>query len=193
MHVITALRERPRGRVEIELDGAPWRVVPADAVVQTGLSVGRALDRETARDLAGALRRSRALGDAVRALRHRDLSRRRLEERLERRGARADARAEALAALERAGLLDDARVAAGRARSLAERGWGDAGIRASLEAEGIDATTLAEALAGLEPERERARRLLGAAPDAKALRRLAARGFDVATLADHAVPFADGP
>jgi SOS response regulatory protein OraA/RecX len=192
VHVITALRERPGGRVEIQLDGAPWRVVPADAVVRAGLSSGRALDRETARELARELRRARALGDAVRVLRHRDLSRRRLEERLERRGARADARAEALATLERAGLVDDARVAAGRAQALAGRGWGDAGIRAALEEEGIERALVAEVLAGLEPERDRARRLLGPAPDARALRRLAAKGFEAATLEDF-TPFADRP
>jgi len=193
VHVITALRERPRGRVEIDLDGAAWRVVPADAVVRAGLSVGRGLDRETAGTLARELRRARALGDALRALGHRDLSRRRLAERLERRGARADTREAALTALERAGLVDDARVAAGRARSLAERGWGDAGIRAALEAEGIDATLVADVLAGLEPEAERARRLLGPAPDTRSLRRLAARGFDASVLEEHGSAFADGP
>src|SRR2546423_10464253 len=105
MPIVTALRERPRGRVEIELDGARWRLVPTDAVVRAGLAVGRPLDRETARSLARELRRSRALGAAARALRHRDLSRRRLEERLARQGAPAGARDEALAALERAGGL----------------------------------------------------------------------------------------
>jgi hypothetical protein len=51
---------------------------------------------------------------------------------------------------------------------------------------------VAEALAGLVPERDRARRLLGPAPDAKGLRRLAAKGFEPATLEDMS-PFADGP
>jgi regulatory protein len=191
VHVVTALRERPRDRVEVHLDGGPWRVVPADAAVRAGLAVGRRLDRDTARALARELRRSRALGDAVRVLRHRDLSRRRLEQRLELRGARPDARAEALATLERAGLVDDARVAAGRAQSLAGRGWGDAAIRAALEEEGIDGELVSDALAGLEPERERARRLLGPVADAKGLRRLAAKGFDATSLEDLA-PFADG-
>jgi hypothetical protein len=57
--VITALREQPRGRVEVDLDGAPWRLVPTEAVVRTGLTVGRTLDRETARTLgscAGQMR-----------------------------------------------------------------------------------------------------------------------------------------
>jgi hypothetical protein len=63
MAVITALREKPRGRVEIHLDGEPWRLVPADAVVRAGLAVGRTLDRATARDLGRELRRARAPGD----------------------------------------------------------------------------------------------------------------------------------
>jgi len=161
-------------------------------VVRASLTVGRPLDRETARTLARELRRAEALGVAVRALRHRDLSRRRLEERLERHGTRADAGAEALAALERAGLVDDARVAAGRAQALAERGYGDAAIRAALEREGLAAELVTEALATLEPEAARAGRLLerrGAG--ARTLRWLAARGFEASTLED-VVGFADG-
>jgi SOS response regulatory protein OraA/RecX len=189
--IVTALRERPRERVEVQLDGAPWRVVPADAIVRAGLVVGRTLDRETARALARELRRSRALTDAVRALRHRDLSRRRLDERLARRGAGADARADALATLERSGLVDDARVAASRARTLAERGYGDAAIRFALEGEQLAPELVEQALAALEPERERVKTLLADSSDRKALRRLAARGFAAETLEDVA-GFANG-
>jgi SOS response regulatory protein OraA/RecX len=189
--VVTALRERPRGRVEVELDGVPWRLVPAEAVVRTGLSVGRALDREAARTLGRELRRLEALGVAVRALRHRDLSRRLLEERLSRRGMRAEAQTDALAALERAGLLDDGRVASSRAEALAARGYGDAAIRFRLEGEGLAAELVAEALAGLESEAVRAGKLLdrrGRGPTA--VRWLASRGFDAGTLEDLA-GFAD--
>lgn len=188
--IVTALREQPRGRVDVELDERPWRVLPAGAVVRAGLMVGRTLDRETARTLARELRASRALADATRALRHRDLSRRRLEERLEQRGAGAAARAAALAILERSGLVDDARVAAARAASLAGRGYGDAAIRFALEGEGVAAELVEAAVAALEPEPERARRLLEPAPDARAVRRLSAKGFDPETLADLA-GFAD--
>ena len=191
MPVVTALRERPRGRVEIELDGALWRLVPTDAVVRAGLVVGRTLDREAARTLGRELRRADALAVALRALRHRDLSRRRIEERLDRRGIRAGAQADALAALEHAGLVDDLRVATLRAQALAERGYGDAAIRVALEAEGLDAAVAGEALAGLEPEAERARRLLEQRRGGTAgLRWLGARGFDAATLED-LLPFAD--
>jgi regulatory protein len=188
--VITALREQQSSKVQVELDGAPWRLVPADAVVRAGLFVGRALDRDAARALGRELRRSQALTDAVRVLRHRDVSRRRLDERLQRRGAPDSARREALDALERAGLVDDARVASGRAAALAERGYGDAAIRFALEGEGIGALVVDEALAGLEPERTRAERLLAGGRDPKALRRLAAKGFDAETLGD-IVGFAD--
>ena len=192
MPVITALRERPRGRVEIDLDGESWRLVPADAVVRTGLVVGRALDRETARALARELRRSEALGVALRALRHRDYSRSRLEARLAERGTSAATLEDALETLERAGLVDDARVSAARAQELARRGFGDAAIRCSLEGEGLAADVVSEALATLEPEPERARTLLderGRTP--KSVRWLAAKGFDAGTLEDLG-GFADG-
>jgi regulatory protein len=181
--VVTALRERPRGQVEVELDGGPWRLVPADAVVRAELRVGRRLDRETARTLARELRRAQAVGIAVQALRHGDRSRRSLEERLARRAVRPDAGEAALEALERAGIVDDARVAAARARSLAERGYGDAAIRFDLERQGIARELADAAVTALEPEPDRARRLAerrgvgtgGAA--AKTARWLAARGF----------------
>jgi regulatory protein len=165
--------------------------VPPDAVVRAGLAVGRTLDRETARALGRELRRAEALGLAVRALRHRDRSRRSLEERLAARGTTAGARADALAALERAGLVDDARFAASRARSLAERGYGDAAIRGALAGEGIEGNELHEALAALEPETDRALRFYesrGGGP--KALRWLATRGFDAAALGERS-GFAD--
>jgi SOS response regulatory protein OraA/RecX len=191
VRVVTGLRERPRGRVEVDLDGVPWRLVPADAVVRSGLAVGRALDRETARALGRELRRSEALDIALRALRYRDQSRRRLEQRLERRGTPEEARAGALEALERAGLVDDARVAAGRARALADRGYGDAAIRFALEAEGLPEADVVEALSRLEPEVERARGLLAARGETlKTVRWLAGKGFDSATLGDVA-GFAD--
>src|SRR5712691_3576611 len=98
----------------------------------------------------------------MRALRYGDYSRSRLEARLASRGARPDTRVDALKALEQAGLVDDARVAVNRAQTLAGRGYGDAAIRFSLEGEGLAAEVVEDALAGLEPELERARRLLGA-------------------------------
>lgn len=173
MRTITALRERPRNRVDVELDGAAWRTLPADAVVRAGLVVGRTLDRATARSLARELRTSDALTRATRALRHRDMSKRALAERLP-----AGGRDAAIDALERSGYVDDGRAAAGRAASLAARGWGDEAIRFRLEQEGFAGEPLEDALAQLEPEPERARALLGSG---KTARWLASHGFEVAS------------
>lgn len=192
MPVVTALRERERSRVEIELDGAPWRLVPTDAVVRSGLFVGRALDRETARTLGRELRRAEALSRALRALTARDRSRRSLEDRLGAAGVTSRPRKEVLETLERAGLVDDDRLAAARAQALAERGYGDAAIRFDLERQGLGGESVAAALAGLEPERERARRLVEQrGRDARAARWLAAKGFEAGTVEDAIGGFAE--
>jgi SOS response regulatory protein OraA/RecX len=189
---VTALRVRPRGRVEVELDGILWRLVPTDAVVRSGLSVGRALDRETARTLGRELRRAEALTRAVRALTARDRSRRSLDDRLGAAGVTAPARREALETLEQAGLVDDDRLAAARAHALAERGYGDAAIRFDLEREGLADESIVAALAGLEPERQRARRLVEQrGRDARAARWLAAKGFDAGAVEDAVGRFAE--
>lgn len=177
MPTVTALRDDRRGRVAVELDGAPWRVLPVDVVVRAGLAEGRLLDRPALRLVRRELRRAEALQVAGRALRHRDLSRRRLAERLE--GAVPPAvAAESLATLERAGLVDDRRVALVRAESLAGRGYGDEAIRHRLRAEGLAEEVAEEAVAGLAPECERAGPLIerrGVGP--RTARYLAGRGF----------------
>ena len=177
MPTVTALRDDRRGRVAVELDGAPWRVLPVDVVVRAGLAEGRLLDRPALRLVRRELRRAEALQVAGRALRHRDLSRRRLAERLD--GAVPPAvAAESLATLERAGLVDDRRVALVRAASLAGRGYGDEAIRHRLRAEGLPEEVAEEAVAGLAPESERAGPLIerrGVGP--RTARYLAGRGF----------------
>ena len=185
MPVVTALRERPRSRVQIELDGGPWRLVPADAVVRAGLRVGAPLDRETARTLGRELRRAKAIGVATSALRYRDHSRRSLEDRLAGRGVAPAAGAAAIAALEQAGLVDDARVASVRAAALASRGYGDSAIRFDLERRGIGGALVDAALAGLDPEPERARAAVARSGGGPATaRRLASRGFDPGVIED---------
>jgi regulatory protein len=146
--------------------------------VRAALSEGLTLDRSALRLLRRELRRAEALGVAGRVLRHRDLSRRRLAQRLERAAVAPAAAEESLAALSRAGLVDDERFARQRAESLAERGYGDAAIRYQLERDGIDPAVAEEALDRLEAESERARGLVdrrGAGP--RTARYLAGKGF----------------
>jgi regulatory protein len=182
---VTSLRERKRGKVEVELDGEPWRVLPATVVVRAELRVGRRLDRESARLLARELRRANALARATRALAARDRSRGELEARLDAAGVSEPAREDALSSLEAAGLLDDARVAESRARELARRGYGDAAIRSDLRLRRIASELAAAAVDELEPEAERVGRAIGGKELTPALlRRLAARGFSRDTLED---------
>ena len=182
---VTALHERKRGKVEVELDGELWRVLPAAVVVRAELRVGRRLDRESARVLARELRRASALARATRALAARDRSRGELEARLDEAGVSGKARDEALSSLEAAGLLDDARVAESRACELARRGYGDAAIRSDLRLRRISSETAAAAIDELEPEAERViRALAGKELTPALLRRLASRGFSRDTLED---------
>jgi SOS response regulatory protein OraA/RecX len=189
--VVTGLRERKRGRVAVELDGRPWRVLPADAVVRAGLAVGRPLDRSTARRLAREIRRARALGAAMRSLAVSDRSARALEQRLARAGHSAAARGDAIASLARAGAVDDVRLAESRAETLARRGYGDAAIRADLRRRLIAPEAAAGAVAGLEPEVLRLQRMLENKSVTPALlRRLAGRGFSRDSLDEVASSFA---
>jgi SOS response regulatory protein OraA/RecX len=188
---VTGLRERKAGRVAIELDGKAWRVLPSDVVVRAALAVGRRLDRPKARELAREPRRAKALASATRSLAASGRSQRDLERRLARAGHPAAARGEALAVLDRAGLLDDSRLAETRAELLARRGYGDAGIRADLQRRLIPEDTANDAVAALEPELERARRLLADQTiTPTVLRRLSGRGFSRETLEDVATAVA---
>jgi SOS response regulatory protein OraA/RecX len=122
--------------------------------------------------------RSDPIDLAAAALRHRDRSRRQVDERLARAGVDDAHRADALDALERIGYVDDARFAGQRAASLAERGYGDDAISALLAADGVAADLAAEAVAALPPEPERAAEIIatmGASPRTAA--RLARKGF----------------
>jgi SOS response regulatory protein OraA/RecX len=119
-----------------------------------------------------------ALAVATRALARRDFSERGLRERLQRAGISPAEAEEAVAALLRAGLVNDGRFALSRAQSLAERGKGDAAIRYDLQQQGLALDEIEPALASLDAERERAERVIARHGDGPATARLLARrGF----------------
>jgi len=162
----------------VELEGEPWRTLPAEVVLSAGLDVGVELDRERARRLRRRLREHEALQRAARAIAHRDLSELELNERLARRNVTAPLRNETVERLVRAGAVDDGRLARGRADLLARRGAGDFLIRHDLEGRGIAPELVEEALAGLEAEHARAQRIVaqrGRGP--RTARYLARKGF----------------
>jgi regulatory protein len=174
---VTALRPQ-RGLVAVELDGRPWRAVPAAAAADARLTLGCELDRERARSLGRALRRHRARNVAVDAVSRREHSRATLAARLERSGVRTHERDDTVEAATRAGLVDDGRFADVRARSLAARGAGNLLVLDDLERKGIDEATARAAVAHLEPEHVRAERIVAARGlSARTVRYLAARGF----------------
>ena len=195
MPTVTALRDDRRGRVAVELDGAPWRVVPVDVVVRAGLAEGRALDRAALRLVRRELRRAEALAVAGRALQRRDLSTRAVAERLERAAVAPAAVEESLDVLTQAGFLDDARFARARAEALAGRGYDDAAIRHDLERRGVAHEVVREALEELDPEPERARRVVERrGRGARTARYLASKGFGQEALEEAGAPdFANDP
>src|SRR5262245_47129910 len=175
---VTALRARDRDRVAVELDGHPWRVLPADAVVRTGLVEGLELERTRLRLLRRELRRSEALATAGRTLRRRDVSTHELDARLARAGVPSAARGDALTLLQTAGVVDDERFADATADALARRGWGDAAIRFRLERLGIEPELARRVCERQDDERVRAGRAIAAR--GRSLRTagfLARRGF----------------
>jgi regulatory protein len=175
---LTALREAGPGRVALEVDGRPWRTVPAAVVARAGLAEGVELDRPTLRRVRSELVRGRALGIAGRALARRELSTEELAGRLARAGVAPAVAEEVREGLVAAGAVDDARYAGTAAESLARRGWGDAAIEARLQAAGVEREGVAEAIAALDPESERARALTARDQDPRrAAARLARRGF----------------
>jgi len=189
---LTAVRRSRPGRVALEIDGRPWRVVPDDVVVRCGLRAGLELGRPLLRDLRRELRRSEALATAVRTVSRRDISAVRLRQRLDARGIASQEAEAAVETLSAAGVVDDDRLARSRARALAQRGWGDAAVTARLEQEGLPSQAVTGALAELPVERERAAELGARTPDRRALwRLLARRGFAPETIEEIVGPLDD--
>ncbi len=115
---------------------------------------------------------------ALRALRHRDRSRRELEQRLEQAGVSPEEREQTLDGLAASGLLSDHRFAVERARGLAARNGSDRLIRADLGRHGIGSDIVSEVVAELEPEGERAARIFQQRGGGdRALRYLSGKGF----------------
>jgi SOS response regulatory protein OraA/RecX len=182
---LTAVRRSRPGRVALEVDGRPWRVVPDDVVVSCGLRAGLELERPLLRDLRRALRRSEALEAAVRTVSRRDVSTGRLRQRLGARGIPSPEAEAAVETLSSAGVVDDRRLAQARARSIADRGWGDDAIAARLEHEGLPSEAVTRAIAELPTEHERAAALVADEADRRAAwRLLGRRGFAPETVDD---------
>jgi regulatory protein len=121
---------------------------------------------------------------AARALRHRDRSRREIDDRLARAGVDDERRADALETLERVGYVDDERFAATRAAALAARGYGDEWIRHDLTEHGVPRDAAAAAIAALDLEIDRAAALVARrGRSARTGAQLARKGFSADAVA----------
>lgn len=175
---VTAVRKAGATSVSVELDGEPWRKLPHEVVLACGLQPGLELDRARLRRLRAELRRVEALRIAGRLVRHRDLASQRLDRELARRRIAPIHRQDAVRALERAGIADDARIAAAGAEVLAQSGYGDEAICWRLGRRELPPQCIEEALATLEPEVVRARRVVEReGVSVRTVRLLARRGF----------------
>ncbi len=170
--------DRAGNYVVVELDGAPWRRIPVEVAVRVGLASESELGRVELRGLRRELRRGEALEAAARALRHRDRSRATLRARLRGAGIAPWACEEALDTLARAGVVDDGRFARSRAAALVARDSGNQLIHADLVAAGVSEAEAARAIEELDPEGERAIRLVATRGESLGTARwLARRGF----------------
>ncbi len=118
---VTALHPERRDRVRVELDGAPWRTLPAAAVVSARLTVGMDLDRIRARELrrrSVAPKRSAQQRGRSRAATGRGRARRRISRAAASVASRSAPRQSSR--LADIGYLDDARFALA-ARAIARR------------------------------------------------------------------------
>lgn len=191
MPKVTAVVPERGDRVRVDLDGAVWRTLPVAAVASAGIHVGAELDRERARELRRALRRTKAFETAARALSHRDRPAALVDAALAQRGFAGHERAEAVEALQHYGYLDDRRFAMARAASLASRGYGDEAIRYDLAARGVKPEQIEPAVESLEPEVDRARSIAArSGAVAKTARSLAAKGFSADSV-EAAIGFPD--
>lgn len=192
--VVTAIESDPRrpASVRVHTSAGTTFTVPADRVAALALTPGSALDPDRAAALAAAADEEAAVRAGLAALRRRAFASADLGRRLRRRGHPAVALREALARLERLGLLDDQRYAANYIETRAGRGRGPARLRRDLQALGIPAAIVDAAISARWPTgdadpavpralAERRARQLGTLPRPTKRRRLLAylarRGF----------------
>ena len=177
---ITRLTRRTNARVQVDVDGEPWRTLPSTLVDGLELTTGTELTRAALRALRRQLRQFEAASQADRILSASDTSTANLAAALDRRGVPPADRKALIESLSGSGLLSDARSSQARASTLAERGYGNLAIEHKLEAEGYEARDRREAIEMLEPELMRAKDVLvrKQCRSGYGTRMLAQRGFD---------------
>jgi regulatory protein len=186
--------------VHVMVGGNRRYKAPATDAASLGLAVGAAWTPALAAACEHAMEVRRAMRRAAALLADKPRTRADVSDRLTAAGFAADVVADAVARLERKGLIDDRRLAADRAAKIAEGApLGEAAIRERLERGGLEPAAAEEALRSLGGDA--AARAYGAAVEIEAglertipahkrwrrlLATLARRGFDEDTAMDAA-------
>ena len=178
--------QRVKDRWYAQFDAGEELQIPLALIADWSLFTGRVLTEEEFSGLRAAASGMNARAHALRLLGTRPMSRKELTDKLREKGESGEDAEAAADYLESVGYLDDARYAASLTRHYAQKGYGPGRVRQELYRRGVPKELWADALAELPEDAETIdalleRRLHGAEPDRKELKRLtdmlARRGF----------------
>lgn len=166
-----------KGRWYAEIDGGEALRVDLSLIADWSLYTGRELTAAELEELTAASSRMNARARALQLLGVRPMSRGELADRLREKGESEEDVAEALDYLESLGYLDDGQYAAMVARHYSKKGYGPGRIRQELYKRRVPKELWQEALSELPVDSAAIdaiidRRLHGAKPDKKELKRL---------------------
>lgn len=154
---ITAIEpqvKRP-DRVSVFVDGEFALGVHAEVAAGAGLRVGQTVSVPELQEVARREELRRARESALQLLGYRARSRAEIQRRLERKGYEPELVQEALEALSRSGLINDAEFSQSWVRArTGSRPMGPARIAAELRQKGVDRELIQEALEPLDPDTE---------------------------------------
>ena len=154
---ITAIEPqvRNRDRVNVFVDGDWVAGVHVEVVVVAGLRVGQAITVEELQSLVRAEELRHVRESALRFLGYRARSRVELRRRLLQKGYDPDLVEQAIAALDRSGLINDVEFSQSWVRArTGSRPMGPGRIAAELRQKGVDREVIDDALQAVDPESE---------------------------------------
>ncbi|MGV3722548.1 MAG: regulatory protein RecX [Actinomycetota bacterium] len=154
---ITAIepQARNRDRFNVYVDGEWVAGVHAEVVVASGLRVGQVISTDRLQALSHAEETRKARESAYRLLGYRARSRSELRQRLLQKGYEGGVVEEALAAVDRSGLINDAEFSASWVRArTGSKPHGRTRIAAELRQKGVARDVIDEALKAVDPDTE---------------------------------------
>ena len=178
-HIVTKLTESKnvKDRWYADLDTGESLKLSLALIADFSVYTGRRFEEEELEALRAAASKMNAKARALRMLGARAMSRKELTDKLREKGESGEDADSAADYLESVGYLDDAQYAAALARHYAHKGYGAGRVRQELYRRGVPKEYWESALAELPEDTDAIdtlidRRLRGAEPDRKELKRL---------------------